>query len=858
MAVYKGYEVDDVLYSVIRDMPQVEKYREALERQQVFWDYLNVMAQLERLENDLGRASEQFNYLTGVLLNRLGIEAINKVINEYGFKAQVIINILVRNLFERTADIGFLATDENIRTFLQASVEKTSQATSPEAQQALIERFGEYVQKYSVYDDVILLDPKGNVLVRLDPAHAVAHSNDTLIKEALSTDAAYVEKFGASDLFPSQQQSLIYAYRVTSADQEKVLGVVCLCFKVANEITGIFHNLMRDASLETLLLLDAGSQVIASSAENLVSIGTKIKVDVTKPFSIVTCKGQEFLCCAKPAESYQGYGGPGWVGCVLLALDKVFAGENHAVEVTLDKETLASVMEGNLFDPATKSIPVLAGQIEGELNRSVWNGNAKQASERNGSDAVVSRVLLDEIKNTGAMNKAIFEKAILDIQSTVISEMLRLSQSSAALAIDIMDRNLYERANDCRWWALDARLRAILTKAEVNEEDAKKIEAILQYINGLYTVYTNLIVFDQHGRVIATSQSETDRLVGTVLDFTWVRALFQHTDTAQYTVSDFKETHLYGSRPTYVYGAAIRSLDGQKVVGGIGIVFDAAPQFQQMLEDVLANKQDSRESFNFALFTDARDNIIASTHPDFAIGQTLQLDAGVKLAHVETATSDLIKLRGHYYAAACAKSQGYREYKGAHGAYQQEVYAYVMVDLGAVKAINLVDHHQHSTTGKVLSSGGYKTQISSFYVGGDWFGVQSEKVECAIHVEKIIPVHGRIASEVLGYVLYKKQSILLVQSAALLGVQTTVAAATEAVIIKVQNRLIALTVDTLGETLDVEQDKIQSLANDIAATRRLIKNVVSSKQANASAKMLQLLDPDLMAYEMKGIVEMAA
>jgi hypothetical protein len=27
--------------------------------------------------------------------------------------------------------------------------------------------------------------------------------------------------------------------------------------------------------------------------------------------------------------------------------------------------------------------------------------------------------------------------------------------SGASLAINIMDRNLYERANDCRWWALD-------------------------------------------------------------------------------------------------------------------------------------------------------------------------------------------------------------------------------------------------------------------------------------------------------------------------------------------------------------------------------------------------------------------
>ncbi len=35
------------------------------------------------------------------------------------FKSQVAIDILIRNLFERRADIGFLATDDDIRLFLE-------------------------------------------------------------------------------------------------------------------------------------------------------------------------------------------------------------------------------------------------------------------------------------------------------------------------------------------------------------------------------------------------------------------------------------------------------------------------------------------------------------------------------------------------------------------------------------------------------------------------------------------------------------------------------------------------------------------------------------------------------------------
>lgn len=862
MAVYKGYEVDDALYSVIRYMPQIDQYREELERQQVLWDYLTVMAQLERLENDLGNASQQFSYLTGVLLNRLGLEFIKKAVNEYGFKAQVVINILVRNLFERTADIGFLATDENIRLFLSAAVEKNTaeknNTTSlPQMQQALRLRFNEYVQKYSVYHDVILLSPEGRVLVRLDTDQSVTSSKDRLIKEALTTDAAYVEKFGYSDLLPQSPQSLIYAFRVTSADQQKVLGVVCLCFKFEDEMTSIFKNLVGDPLLETLLLLNDQHHVIASSGQDLIPLGVKIAFDPTKEFSMVSCKGRDYLCCAQPATPYQGYTGPGWVGCALLDLDQVFR-QNQASDgfTFADKETLDSVMEGHLFDAATKSIPVLASQIEGELNRSVWNGNARQASERNGSDAMVSRVLLDEIKSTGAINKTIFEKAISDIQETVVSEVLRLGQSSAALAIDIMDRNLYERANDCRWWALDATLRTLLDQANLSAGDVNKMQSTLRYINSLYTVYTNLIVFDRQGKVIAVSNDQAPSLVGTVLEGSWVKSCLLHTDTAQYSVSSFEETPLYQHRPTYIYGAAIRSPDDKKVVGGIGIVFDAAPQFQQMLADVLTSEKNaSGEQQDFAVFADQQHTIIASTHPSFVVGQPFHIGARLKPENGALTSSTLMKVDGRYYAAACAGSKGYREYKGDADAYQQEVYAYVMFDVGAIKSAAISTTSKRTPAENVLSTGGYKTQISSFYIGDDWFGVQSERVECAVRVDKVIPVHGNTLPEVLGYMLYKNASILLLNSAALLGVHDANARVAEAVIIRVRNKLIAMTIEALGDTLDVEQGLIQPLADGVPVTRKMVKNVVSTHHGNAGEKMLQLLDVELIAGEMKAVVD---
>ena len=55
--------------------------------------------------------------------------------------------------------------------------------------------------------------------------------------------------------------------------------------------------------------------------------------------------------------------------------------------------------------------------------------------------------------------------------------------AQAALAMDIMDRNLYERANDCRWWALTPDFRRILSQPSISRGELSKLESILEYIN---------------------------------------------------------------------------------------------------------------------------------------------------------------------------------------------------------------------------------------------------------------------------------------------------------------------------------------------------------------------------------------
>jgi hypothetical protein len=140
-----------------------------------------------------------------------------------------------------------------------------------------------------------------------------------------------------------------------------------------------------------------------------------------------------------------------------------------------------------------------------------------------------------------------------------------------------MDRNLYERANDCRWWALTSYFKEALDDYNSLVEKKDEITNILSYINGLYTVYTNILIFDKNGKVIAVSNKNSEYLVGKILTQEWVEKCLMLRDTSKYNVSKFEKTTLYDNQSTYIYCSAIRSLKDEKIVtGGIALVFDSA------------------------------------------------------------------------------------------------------------------------------------------------------------------------------------------------------------------------------------------------------------------------------------------
>ncbi len=862
MGAYEGIDVDQDIVDLIRMMGKAEEYRERLQSLQSVWDSLTLLGHLSGTATDMSDTRIAFQQLSGSLLNQLGRETLKKSALAMKSKAQVAVDIMVRNLFERTADIGFLAMDDDVRAYLGKFAPLKSRVVGEEARlelekydASLLAQFREYVQKYSVYSNIILLDTEGNVLLQLDEQNPVRRSCDALIAESLSTAKAYVETFRHSDLQPAQSDSLIYSYRVTAADGHTNLGVLCLCFRFANEARRIFSNLVEAEDWSVVTLLDRHGTVIASSDMHHIPVGACVKYRQDKDWCVTRFAGREYLSVTRATQGYQGYMGPGWYGHVMLPLDHAFDQETGSMlEAAIPDNAMGAVM-GNprLFSEALRDIPGQAARIQRALNRSVWNGNVSQKSDNKALNPAFSKILLWEISNTGLKTQDVFEQSISNLHQTVVSSILQDSQFQAALAIDIMDRNLYERANDCRWWALSSVFRRALSGSTPDAAALQEVAKTLVHINSLYTVYDNLVVFDRSGRALAVSNSHYQEMCGQLLNEEWVRRTLSLANSQSYVVSDFAPSPLYRDKHSYIYAAAIRDAASTHIVGGIGIVFDSAPQFAAMLNDALPRDENGAVPAGcFGVFADRERRVIASTQAGLAPGMALELEESFfRIANGER-KSGIAVFNGHYYAIGACMSQGYREYKGKGDAYRNDVVALIFAPLGECRQ----DERRGASSSRARLQGAeikaanssVCVEIATFYVDSHWLGIPSDYVVESIDTKGLTRVPGA-GENMLGYIMFREKLISVVGLWGMLGKEDKRRSNQEPQIIVLRmsdadETLIGVMVDELGEIPEIPVERIEKVSPMMANDNALAESLVKPGAGKSSREMIVVLSPE--------------
>ncbi|PRD65194.1 chemotaxis protein CheW [Malikia granosa] len=774
-----------------------------------------------------------FKRLEQELVASLVGEKVANVLDAIGTQAQYVIDIVVRNLYERTADVGFLARDRELCAFVAGLQDDAGR---------IRERLCAYRSKYTVYDEIVLLDLQGNVLVHVNEYAPIEGSVDPLVAQTLATDG-FVETFRATDLRPGLTQALIYSRRILHPDTGAVVGLLCLSFDFAAELAGIFRSHRDPEGRANMLLLDADNRVIASADPGWIPLGVQVPVNPSGQPRLRVHGGREYLVRTFAAEGYQGYQGPaGWQGQVMIPVDLAFsAGKRQPLE------SLEPALASGLLSHASSFSPPLYEIMRATetIRRVVWNGQVVSAGQDGGHRKLKS--ILEQISETGARSNQLFSQSISDLYETVLESNLSNAESVAHLLVDLLDRNLYERANDCRWWALTPELRAAL--ALPPGEPVPDLQPILDYINQLYTVYSRLFVYDSDGLILASSHPEQaglpgDSVVGQRLDPETLGAVLQLRSEQSYHVTPFQASPLSGGLPSYIYHAAIRDpAQPDRALGGIGIVFDAEREFAAMLRGSLG-----QHGGVTAFYIDRQARILSSTDPARPVGSRLEVDADLLALKTGQSVARIVIHDGHYAILGCSAGQGYREFKVSDG-YGEQVLALVFKPLGEVRERGSAMHpalaaglSEAVTT--ATTEGG--REFATFFAGDSLLALDASHVLEALPASELTPMSVGGHPCRIGMLLphgeaLASQFVWVFDLGRLLhGQASVVNSSSQVIIVRHAGQTVGLLIDELHGVPEFSERQIEPLPlGRPAAAGRLVERLI---RADGGRVLIQLLE----------------
>jgi hypothetical protein len=218
---------------------------------------------------------------------------------------------------------------------------------------------------------------------------------------------------------------------------------------------------------------------------------------------------------------------------------------------------------------------------------------------------------------------------LTDLGERMIRQMRgeRLSDLSLNM-IEIIDRNLYERSCDVRWWATDAAVVAALT--ERSDATASFASHRLGVILSSYTVYLDLWVADEHGRVIANGRPERFRsaIGSSVADESWFRKAMTTRSGEDHVACDVDRNRRLDNALVATYATAIRrdgAVNGAPL-GALGIFFDWQPQAAAVVRGVRLSPDEKERTR--CLLIDANHRIIAASDGQEVLSGHFPLEAG--------------------------------------------------------------------------------------------------------------------------------------------------------------------------------------------------------------------------------------
>jgi hypothetical protein len=233
--------------------------------------------------------------------------------------------------------------------------------------------------------------------------------------------------------------------------------------------------------------------------------------------------------------------------------------------------------------------------------------------------------------------------------------------------IEIIDRNLYERSCDVRWWATDSAVVDCATRKD--PESSAHCSRRLGVILDSYTVYLDLWVIDLEGRVLANGRPDRypAATMQNVANTGWFRDALGTSDGTQFAVADVAAVPALENRLTATYAAAIRE-SGEthgKPIGVLGIFFDWQAQSQAVVDGVRLSPEEKTNTR--CLIIDRKHRVIAASDHRGVLSEEFALQTDGQNHGTHMSAEGLL--------TGFALTPGYETYRGLgwYGIVQQRI-----------------------------------------------------------------------------------------------------------------------------------------------------------------------------------------
>ena len=245
---------------------------------------------------------------------------------------------------------------------------------------------------------------------------------------------------------------------------------------------------------------------------------------------------------------------------------------------------------GDLSDTLTEAIEQIN---DVNSNTHLLALNARIEAARAGSLGAAFGVVAEEMQHLSAATAKIADsmatrtKSDIDHLLEVIGSSIRGGRLSdmALTNVDLIDRNLYERTCDVRWWATDSSLVDALTAGtpEAHQFASHRLGVILS----AYTVYHDLVLCDLDGRIVANGKPSEFASTGKVAEQTaWFQSALRTSHGDEYGFETAHYSELVSGHSVLGYSGGVRE-GGQargKLLGVLGIFFNWE-EFAQTIMD---------------------------------------------------------------------------------------------------------------------------------------------------------------------------------------------------------------------------------------------------------------------------------